>query len=98
MPRSNDQDESGHICVDCGKIFKFKRVLEKHRYSCDEDETSDSGYNCPDCGKQFDDKESIKQHIEVYCDMEAESIFTCSNCGKEFEFEREMKNHSFNCL
>ena len=28
-------DETQHICPDCGKQFKFERVLNKHRYSCD---------------------------------------------------------------
>jgi hypothetical protein len=28
-------DEPPHTCPDCGKEFKYERVLAKHRYSCD---------------------------------------------------------------
>lgn len=35
MTYSNDSSSDEIVCPDCGKSFKFERVYNKHRYSCD---------------------------------------------------------------
>jgi predicted flap endonuclease-1-like 5' DNA nuclease/ssDNA-binding Zn-finger/Zn-ribbon topoisomerase 1 len=67
-------DELSHTCPDCGKEFKYERVLAKHRYSCDgttqTDDSDDSSkesadkppYTCPDCGNEYTYERVLAKH------------------------------------
>jgi len=66
--------EAPYTCPDCGKEYKYERVLTKHRYSCDgttqandtddasQKSTDEAPYTCPDCDQQFKFERVLTKH------------------------------------
>ncbi|WP_205743007.1 helix-hairpin-helix domain-containing protein, partial [Halalkalirubrum salinum] len=79
---------SEFICEKCGKRFKFKSVLRKHGYSCDQSVDSHSS-------ELSEKQNSMKTDSNRGTDPN--SKFICEKCGKRFKFKSVLRKHGYSC-
>ena len=100
MEKYHSEKSRTWICDECGRSFKRKDSLFRHRKIVhnfhmrsltaveklyDEDNMI---YKCPECKRTFDDKEDAIDHIiQSRCNME------CDICGKQFRLTQHLKRH-----
>ncbi|XP_041695171.1 zinc finger protein 79 [Coregonus clupeaformis] len=91
------------MCLQCGKSFSNKYVMEKHQTS----HTGEKPYHCADCGKSYVFADSLKKH-QKRCGKgfrrqtqltshetipTGERPYKCSQCGKGYRKPANLKAH-----
>ena len=89
-----DRHASRHnvtTCEICGKAFKYKSRLIKHRNQAHRTEKQ-SMLPCQVCGKLYKGEDCLKEHnVAVH---NAPGRYTCKECGKNFWLARRLEMHS----
>ena len=75
------------VCPECGKEYKQKTVLEKHRKSV---HSNVHNYQCAMCHGKFKTREAIRKHVVIHGDVEP---YKCSVCGLAFRASRSAYIH-----
>ena len=70
-------DEKPFACPDCGKKFKGRSNLIKHRVI----HTDEKPFACLDCDKKFKHRISLNVHQRIHT---GEKPFVCLDCDKQF--------------
>ena len=84
-----------NTCDVCGKTFKFKSIMKKHKETVHRDGEAPT-MPCEICGKLYKGENCLKEHcVAVH---NSPGRFKCSECGKEFwlakRLEMHMRNHT----
>ena len=75
-------------CDKCGKVYKNRQHLWRHRKRCNSDENKDT-LKCQTCNKIFHRKDMLKRH-KPKCKIKER---TCKICGREFQYPAFLKKH-----
>ncbi|XP_040178182.1 zinc finger protein 571-like [Rana temporaria] len=73
-------------CSECGKRFKQKADVVKHRRI----HTGERPYPCSECGKCFIDASQLSKHRRTHT---GERPYSCSDCGKRFSEKSNAVRH-----
>ncbi|XP_061476075.1 zinc finger and SCAN domain-containing protein 31-like isoform X2 [Rhineura floridana] len=73
-------------CSDCGKGFRLKSSLRRHRRS----HTGETPYTCLDCGRKFSWRSSLTTHQRTHV---SEKQHKCMKCGKTFRWSQNLTRH-----
>lgn len=77
--------EVRRMCTECGKLFKFRRNMIKHR------RRHPRSYVCVHCTEVFTVFLRLKGHVDkVHADKK---LFECNVCQKTFYMEKSLKMH-----
>ena len=91
-----DRHASRHTvttCEICGKAFKYKSRLIKHRNQAHRTETEKPAMiPCQVCGKLYKGEDCLKEHNVAVHD--APGRYTCKECGKNFWLARRLEMHA----
>lgn len=82
-------EEKLHICPDCHKVFRDRRVLAKHRRI----HTGIKPYKCDYCEKTFVAQSDCKKHMRIHT---GEKPYQCELCSKQFTFSNSYRIHMRN--
>ncbi|XP_055598964.1 zinc finger protein 510-like [Uranotaenia lowii] len=74
-------------CEVCGKKFKTKDRVLKHRYYVHSEERK---FECQVCQKRFKSRESCRVHQRTHS---VERPYQCTACEKQFKHNRSLKAH-----
>nr|CAD7569861.1 unnamed protein product [Timema californicum] len=75
-------------CKDCGRNFRDKTILRRHRQRIHHDTTV--SYKCPNCDKIFFEKSYLLRHLQNESD---EKRFHCKECNKGYTEMSSYKRH-----
>ncbi|XP_034535318.1 zinc finger protein 316-like, partial [Notolabrus celidotus] len=81
-----EREKKPHRCFECGKSYKKKGLLAKHRRT----HTGEKPFSCSLCGKKFTQRPYLKRHEKTHT---GEKLFCCSQCGKKFTQRTYLKRH-----
>ncbi|KAM5141656.1 uncharacterized protein ACMZJ9_015370 [Mantella aurantiaca] len=82
----NNSEELPLSCNVCGKHFKQKSGLGRHRKI----HVKVERYTCHDCGKSFLSLKNLKTHQKIHTE---EKPYSCGECGKRFSKVTNLSNH-----
>ena len=99
MPKCLENEEDDLLrCLPCGKRFKSKRTLQKHRREFHPDLSEGPGEKneckkvvCPQCSKQVSDIH-LPKHLRVNCRQGTDNLSECTFCKMMFPTSR-LKEH-----
>jgi len=75
--------EGSFVCVECGKIFRYKNSLKHHEKTIHGE--IEKQFSCTDCGRSFSSISALNVHLLTHQEKEI-----CVECGKAV---RDMKRH-----
>nr|CAD7194114.1 unnamed protein product [Timema douglasi] len=75
-------------CKDCGRNFRDKTILRRHRQRIHHDTTV--SYKCPNCDKIFFEKSYLLRHLQ---NESGEKRFHCKECNKGYTEMSSYKRH-----
>ncbi|XP_077341441.1 uncharacterized protein LOC143986907 [Lithobates pipiens] len=78
--------EKRFSCTECGKCFRFKSHLNRHKRS----HTGEKPYSCPECGKCFSLKSSLSKHQRSHT---GQKPYSCPECSKCFSLKCNLSTH-----
>nr|CAD7595957.1 unnamed protein product [Timema genevievae] len=82
-------------CKDCGRNFRDKTILRRHRQRIHHDTTV--SYKCPNCDKTFFEKSYLLRHLQ---NESGEKRFHCKECNKSYtemsSYRRHVRLHGGN--
>nr|CAD7404021.1 unnamed protein product [Timema cristinae] len=82
-------------CKDCGRNFRDKTILRRHRQRIHHDTTV--SYKCPNCDKIFFEKSYLLRHLQ---NESGEKRFHCKECNKGYtemsSYRRHVRLHGGN--
>ncbi len=76
--------EPEHVCSQCGKKYKHRQSLHRHKSSC----------HAAECSQNV----SILSISAQECSIEKQSIFPCDKCGKEYKHIQSKNRHQNKCV
>jgi len=71
--------EDPHICDECGRSFKGKHHVKKHKMLVHEKKFY---FECVQCNAKFKQRKDIKRHVLQHSGLET---YECSICGERFK-------------
>ena len=84
----------GHLCVDCGKMFASKKMLDRHHLWYHNPDKAGGPATCHICGKTSAHKYALTKHIyRVHKKHDMKMWGPCHICGKRFFERRCLKIH-----
>ncbi|XP_061914009.1 zinc finger protein 629-like isoform X2 [Entelurus aequoreus] len=86
VPPSARHPSKCYECPECGKIFKYNNILQRHM-SC---HTGAKPFGCIECGRKFTQKSSLDRHKRMHT---GEKPFSCLFCGKTFTRGGTLTSH-----
>lgn len=92
---SHEDDQQGHICRECNKVFKNLRELDQHTKR-----VPHKAWRCaePSCGKTYTRRDTFLRHRAAHKDKShACSICAFHNKQKFFKRRDHLKEHIRNC-
>lgn len=75
-----------HTCEECGKSFKFKSVLLKHKRI----HSTERPFKCTECGAAFKQYGCLLGHNKIHT---LAGSFVCEECGKGFNCKKNLVTH-----
>nr|XP_056720214.1 zinc finger protein 626-like [Euleptes europaea] len=73
-------------CLDCGRAFKQRADLRRHRYV----HTKEKPYACKQCDKRFGHPSNLYIHLRTHS---GERPYKCPECGKAFTQSCNLRTH-----
>jgi hypothetical protein len=92
---SNEDDQQGHICQECNKVFRNLQELDQHTKR-----VPHKAWRCaePSCGKTYARRDTFLRHRATHKDK-SHACSICSHHNKQKVFKRKdhLKEHIRNC-
>ncbi|KAG8224746.1 Suppressor of Hairy wing [Ladona fulva] len=76
-----------HECDDCGKHFKLRASLDRHRRVI---HMQGETHACPECDARCPDKGSLARHMYTHTGLKP---YSCVRCKKEFSRKYHLERH-----
>lgn len=80
-------EDTQFACDICGKFFKTKKNLSRHKGYWHRRERN---LSCSYCDKVFREKRNLDEHMAMHTDT---NLYTCPHCGKESRSKSNMYVH-----
>ncbi|XP_077170659.1 uncharacterized protein LOC143826029 [Paroedura picta] len=74
------------VCPDCGRAFKQRADVRRHRYV----HTKEKPYACQLCDKRFGHPSNLHSHLRTHS---GERPYKCQECGKAFTQSCNLRTH-----
>ena len=74
------------LCVTCGKSFRNRTLLEKHKRT----HTGENRYPCSTCGKSFELRSHLVVHERIHTN---DRPYSCTTCQKRFKQRCNLSRH-----
>lgn len=92
---SNEDDQQGHVCQECNKLFRNLQELDRHTKGVEH-----KAWRCaePFCGRTYARRDTFLRHRATHKDKgHACSVCSLRNKQKVFKRKDHLKEHMRNC-